>query len=242
MQHSSPPRQKYPPLTAAQQQQVLNYRKIATDFARRLTISYERLITDDDTESIAMLALCQAAQRFDPARAISVWPLAQLRIRQRVFECLCDEMRRGKCRISLDSRIEQSTARAVNALLILQAQRVGDDVTTYSDLLEAPTAAEADRDALRVIAEWASVDPTRAETIDRAIAGDDLTPGDLDLLESLRDELGMLTPEAVDVATAAQRLGRSRKALRSALVKGTVPGYRCGATWRVYLGAALRCA
>ena len=220
---------------------MLNYRKIATDFARRLTISYARLITNDEAESIAMLALCQAAQRFDPTRAVSVWPLAKLRIRQRIFEYICGEMRQGKRRTNLDTLVEViDKAGALRRLRGLRGKN--GSVTDLSDRLEALTASDADRDALRVIIAWAEEDPTRAETIDRAVVGADLTPEDLDLLEALRDELGMLSPEAVNVATAAQRLGRSPKEVRTGLARGTVPGFRCGATWRVFLGAALRIA
>lgn len=215
MKHSAspPPRQKYPPLTAAQQRLVLDYRKIAADYARRMARSYGRLVSGDDAESIAMLALCQAAQRFD-SRGRCVWVLAKLRIRQRVFEAIDDAMVRARSRCSTNP------------------------LTRH----ESPQATPAERAALRTILAWVEEDPTRAETIDRAIIGGDLTPDDLDRLESLRDELGMVTPAVVDVATAAQRLGRSPKALRGALTRGTVPGYRCGATWRVFLGAALRCA
>lgn len=244
MKHSAPPapRRKYPPLTAAQQKQVLAYRKIATDFARRLTISYARLITNDEAESIAMLALCQAAQRFDPTRAVSVWPLAKLRIRQRIFEYICGEMRQGKRRTNLDTLVEViDKAGALRRLRGLRGKN--GSVTDLSDRLEALTASDADRDALRGIVEWVGENPTRAETIDRVVAGKDpLTPEDLDRLEALRDELGLPFADVVDVATASLKLGRSPKALRIALAQGTVPGFRCGATWRVYLGAALRCA
>lgn len=215
MKHSaSPPPPKYPPLTSAQQRQVLAYRQIAGDYARRLAAPYSRLIDADEATSIADLTLCRAAQRHDPERAALLWPLAKMMIPQQISLALRAAMARARGRCGMATMARQ----------------------------EAPQATPAEREALRTIIAWAEEDPTRAETIDRAVSGADMTLTDLDLLESLRDELGMLTPEAVDVAAAAARMGRSPKALRSALIRGTVPGYRCGATWRVYLGAALRIA
>ena len=212
----APRRKKYPPLTAAQQQQVLTYRKIAADHARRLVRGYERLVDGDEAESLAMHTLCRAAQLYNPARAKSgIWPLAKIMIPQRIGEAIHVAMHRA-------SQRDRSGA----AFLAKQ---------------EAPTASADDRRALRVIIEWASEDPARAETIDRAAVGDDLTPTDLDRLESLREALGLPVVAVVDVATAAQRLQYTRKDLRTALTKGIVPGYRCGAKWRVYLSAALRC-
>ena len=234
----APPR-KYPPLTPAQQRQVLAYRKIATDYARRLIISYERLISGDEAESIGMLALCQAAQRFDSSRASNIWALAKLRIRQRVFEAIHDEMRRASGARSLSAILKPIVADEVE----LRARRgLRGARGVVLEKLTVPSVSDEDRHALRVIADWASEDPTRAETIDRAVVGDDLTPADLDRLESLRLVLGLPSPEAVSVADAAQRMGRTPKELRAALTRGTVPGFRCGASWRVYLGAALRCA
>ena len=215
MKHSaSPPPPKYPPLTAAQQRLVIQYRKIAGDYARRLAAPYSRLIDADEATSIADLTLCRAAQRYDATRASGIWPLTKMMIPQQ---------------ISLAIHVAMTRARGRRSAAFLAKQ-------------EAPTASPAERDALRVIIAWAEEDPTRAETIDRAVVGADLTPEDLDLLEALRDELGMLSPEAVNVATAAQRLGRSPKEVRTGLARGTVPGFRCGATWRVFLGAALRIA
>ena len=205
---------KYPPLTAAQQKQVLAYRKIAADFAKRLAAPYSRLIEPDEAESIGMLTLCRAAQRFDPDRASGLWPLCKLMIPQQIGEAVHAAMARSRGRCGLAALDRQS----------------------------APVATPDERAALQAIAAWAAEDPARAETIDRAVSGAELTPADLATLEELRDELGLPTPEAVDVPTAARRLGRSAKALRSGLARGTVPGYRCGSTWRVYLGAVLRCA
>jgi len=218
MKHSAspaPPGQKYPPLTPAQQRQVLAYRKIAGDYARRLAAPYRRFIDADEATSIADITLCRAAQRYDATRAASgIWPLTKMMLPQQIS-------------LALSVAMDRARGRCGAATL---------------DRQEAPQASPAEREALRTIIAWASEDPTRAETIDRAVSGGDMTPADLDLLESLRDELGMLTPEAVSVATAAQRLGRSPKALRAGLIRGTVPGFRCGATWRVFLGAALRIA
>lgn len=205
---------KYPPLTAAQQKQVLAYRKIAADFARRLAAPYSRLIEPDEAESIGMLTLCRAAQRFDGTRASGLWPLARLMIPQQIGEAVHVAMARARGRCGLKALDRQS----------------------------APVATPDERAALQAIAAWAEEDPARAETIDRVLSGADVTPADLDTLEALRDELGLPTPEAVDVPTAARTLGRSAKALRSGLQRGTVPGYRCGATWRVFLRAAVRCA
>lgn len=216
---------KRPPLTAAQQQQVTNYYKIATDLAIRLASPYSRLIDREEAASIGALALCTAAQRFDPARARSVWPLTQLRIRQKIQEAVHEAMTDASAVVSAPLRLGED-----------------DQHDDPFGGVAAPEVDHADRELLSAVAAWAGSSPARASTINRAASGLPLTPADLAHLEELRAVVGLPSPETVDVASAAVCVGKSPKALRRALARGLVPGVRVGSSWRVFLRAALRVA
>lgn len=193
-------------LTSDQQRLVVNHLKIARDHARRWSSDYRRLLSVEDAESIAGLALCYAASIWDPSRG-AFWTIAKIALHCHIFKAIYAEMARTETLV-YDEDVERC---------------------------ESASPADSDRVELRVIAEWASGTPEREAAIDRAAAGEPLTPRDLALLEELRDELGLLTPETLPVDEAAARAGVSAKTLRKRLAAGSVAGYRSGATWRVYL-------
>lgn len=194
------------------------YHKIATDLAMRIAAPYARLIDREEAASLGAEALLEAAHRFDPSRASSVWPLAKLRIAQKVQEAVDAAMKRAAGQVSSID---------------------GDDDPL--DRIEAPPQIdEQGRAALQEIAAWAAQGKGRRATLNRAVAGRPLSDDDLSRLEDLCARLGLPSPDTVSVGAAAAALGRSGKAVRKALAKGQIPGVRCGSSWRVFLRAALR--
>lgn len=196
------------------------YHKIARDLAIRIAAPFARLIDREEAASLGAEALLEAAHRFDPSRATSVWPLAKLRISQKVQEAIDTAMKRAAGQVSSID---------------------GEDDPL--DRIEAPPHIdEQGRAALQEIAAWAAQGQGRRATLNRAVAGRPLSDDDLSRLEELRARLGLPSPDTVSVGAAAAALGRSSKAVRKALVKGQIPGVRSGSGWRVFLRAALRVA
>ena len=76
---------KHAPLTVEQQELVLRYAKAAGCLALRCLRGSDRLLDGEEARSAGYLALCRAAQQYDPALGVNFWTYARQAIKRQVW-------------------------------------------------------------------------------------------------------------------------------------------------------------
>ena len=74
-----------PPLTAEQQELVLRYARAAGCLALRCRRGSERLIDADEAQSAGHIALCRAAQQYDPSFGVNFWTFTKVAVKREVW-------------------------------------------------------------------------------------------------------------------------------------------------------------
>lgn len=74
-----------PPLNAEQQELVLRYMGAAEGIAMRCLRGSERLLDRDEAISAGYIALCRAAQQFDPSFGVNFWTFTRVAIKRQIW-------------------------------------------------------------------------------------------------------------------------------------------------------------